>query len=127
MVIIPGNVPEYLDKCRRLEADVLVFDIQDAIAKLDAAKLQAREMTVNAIAAGGFRAGEVCVRVNSPASPWFVEDIKAVADAGADSIMLSHAYSASDVTLVGGCIYTCGPARKVAIVIEVNIHGILAD
>ena len=45
MIIIPGNVPEYLDKCRRLEADVLVFDIQDAIAKLDAAKLQAREMT----------------------------------------------------------------------------------
>jgi citrate lyase subunit beta/citryl-CoA lyase len=127
MVIIPGNVPEYLDKCRRLEADVLVFDIQDAIAKLDAAKLQAREMTVNAIAAGGFRAGEICVRVNSPASPWFVEDIKAVADAGADSIMLSHAYSASDVTLAEGCLYSFAPARKVEILIEVDTPGILAD
>jgi citrate lyase subunit beta/citryl-CoA lyase len=127
MMIIPGNVPEYLDKCRRLEADVLIIDLQDAIAKLDAAKLQAREMVVNAIKAGGFRAGEICVRVNSPASPWFVEDIKAVADAGADSIMLSHAYSASDVTLAEGCLYSFAPARKVEILIEVDTPGILAD
>ena len=49
MIIIPGNVPEYLDKCRRLEADALIIDIQDAIAKVDAAKLQAREMVVSAI------------------------------------------------------------------------------
>ena len=63
MIIIPGNVPEYLEKCRRLEADALIIDIQDAIAKVDAAKLQAREMVVNAIKAGGFRAREVYVRV----------------------------------------------------------------
>ena len=35
MIIIPGNVPEYLEKCRRLEADALIIDIQDAIAKVD--------------------------------------------------------------------------------------------
>jgi citrate lyase subunit beta/citryl-CoA lyase len=127
MIIIPGNVPEYLDKCRRLEADVLIFDIQDAISKQDAAKLQARDMVVNAITAGGFRAGEICVRVNSPASPWFIEDIKAVANAGADSIMLSHAYSASDVTLAEGCLDSFAPARKVEILIEVDTPGILAD
>src|ERR1700722_12765007 len=127
MIIIPGNVPEYLEKCRRLEADALIIDIQDAIAKVDAAKLQAREMVVNAIKAGGFRAREVCVRVNGPGSPWFVEDIKAVVEAGTHSIMLSHAYSASDVTLAEGCHYSFAPARKVEILIEVDMPGILAD
>ena len=128
MIITPGNVPEYLEKCRRLEADVLIIDIQDAIAKVDAAKLQAREMVVNVIkAARGFRAREVCVRVNSPGSPWFVEDIKAVVEAGAHSIMLSHAYSASDVTLAEGCLYSFAPTRKVEILIEVDTPGILAD
>ena len=123
MVIIPGNVPEYLEKCRRLEADVLLIDIQDAIAKVDAAKLQARQMVVSTIKAGGFRAGEICVRVNSPGSPWFVEDIKAVVQAGADSIMLSHAYSASDVTLAEGCLHSFAPERKVEILIEVDTGG----
>jgi citrate lyase subunit beta / citryl-CoA lyase len=127
MIIVPGNVPEYLDKCRRLEADVLLIDIQDAIANLDAAKLQAREMVVNAINSGGFRASEICVRVNSPGSPWFVEDIKAVVDAGADSIMLSHAYSASDVICAEGCLYSFAPTKKVEILIEVDTPGILAD
>jgi citrate lyase subunit beta / citryl-CoA lyase len=127
MIIIPGNVPEYLEKCRRLEADALIIDIQDAIAKVDAAKLQAREMVVNAIKSGGFRAREVCVRVNSPGSPWFVEDIKAVVEAGAHSIMLSHAYSASDVTLAEGCLYSFSPERKVEILIEVDTPGIMAD
>src|ERR1700740_2280688 len=115
MIIIPGNVPEYLEKCRRLDADVLLIDIQDAIARVDAAKLQAREMTVNTIRAGGFRAREICVRVNSPGSPWFVEDIKAVVAAGADSIMLSHAYSAADVALAEGCLHSFAPERKVEI------------
>jgi citrate lyase subunit beta/citryl-CoA lyase len=127
MIIIPGNVPEYLDKCRRLEADVLIIDIQDAIAKVDAAKLQAREMVVNAIKAGGFRAREICVRVNSPGSPWFIEDIKAVVEAGVDSIMLSHAYSASDVALAEGCLHSFASRRKVEILIEVDTPGIMAD
>ena len=127
MIIIPGNVPEYLEKCRRLEADALIIDIQDAVAKVDAAKLQARQMVVSTIKAGGFRAGEICVRVNSPGSPWFVEDIKAVVQAGADSIMLSHAYSASDVTLAEGCLHSFAPERKVEILIEVDTPGIMAD
>jgi len=127
MIIIPGNVPEYLDKCRRLDADVLIIDLQDAIARLDTAKLQAREMVVDAIEAGGFRAGEICVRVNSPASPWFVEDINAVTTAGADSIMLSHAYSASDVALAEDYLYSFTPTRKVEILVEVDTPGILAD
>ena len=127
MIIVPGNVQEYLDKSHRLEADVLIIDIQDAIAKVDAAKLQAREMVVNAIEVGGFRAGEICVRVNSPGSPWFVEDIKAVVSAGADSIMLSHAYSVSDVMLAEDCLKSFSAEREVEILIEVDTPGILAD
>jgi citrate lyase beta subunit len=48
-------------------------------------------------------------------------------EAEAHSIMLSHAYSASDVTLAEGCLYSFAPARKVEILIEVDTPGILAD
>ena len=41
--------------------------------------------------------------------------------------MLSHAYSASDVTLAEGCLYSFAPQRKVEIFIEVDTPGILAD
>jgi citrate lyase subunit beta / citryl-CoA lyase len=127
MVIVPGNVPAFLDKCRRLEADVLILDIQDAIARVDRAKVEARELVVAALRQGGFRAREVCVRVNSPVSPWIADDIKAIAAAGADSIMLSHAHCAADVLFAEGCLLAASPRRPIDIVIEIDTPGVLAE
>ncbi len=127
MVIIPGNVPEFLDKCRKIDADVLIFDLQDAIAKSDKAKVEARDMTMASIRKGGFKAREICVRINSPGSIWIMDDIKAVVDAGAHSIMLSHAYGVDDVLFTEGCLFAADPARKVEIIIEIDTPGVLGD
>ncbi|MDO8280929.1 MAG: aldolase/citrate lyase family protein [Burkholderiaceae bacterium] len=127
MVIVPGNVPEFLDKSRRIEADVLIFDLQDAIGKSDRAKREARDLTVAAIRQGGYKARELCVRVNSPGSIWIMDDIKAIVDAGADSIMLSHAYGVDDVLFTEGCLFAADPGREVEIIIEVDTPGVLAE
>lgn len=127
MVIVPGNVPEFLVKCRKLAADVLIFDLQDAVAKSDRAKLEARELVVNALGKGGFAARELCVRVNSPGSTWIADDIKAVVDAGADSIMLSHCYSTADVLFAEGCLFGANPYRQVETIIEIDTPAVLME
>lgn len=127
MVIIPGNVPQFLEKCRSMEADVLVFDLQDAIAKVDAAKREARQLVIRTLADRSFKAREICVRVNSPGSPWMADDIKGVVDAGVDSIMVSHGYGAGDLAYAEGCIHSAGASRPVESIVEVDTPAMLAD
>lgn len=128
MCIVPGNVPEYLDKAAALEADVVCFDVQDSIIKDDAAKIEGREMAVAAIKKGGFKCREVNVRVNSPGSPWFLDDIKAfVGDAGVSSIRLTHAYGLDDVLYAEGAILAAAGGRPVEITLSLDMPKALFE
>jgi len=126
-VLIPGNVPEFLDKSRAVEADVLLFDVQDAIARDDAAKREARDRVVAALRGGGFRARELSVRVNNPGSPWIADDIAAVVAAGAHSITVSRSFSAADVAFAEGCLRAAASERRVEIILEVDTPALLAE
>lgn len=130
-MLVPGNVPEFIEKSRTLNADVLLFDLQDAIAPLDRAKDEARNMVVTALQAGGFGAREWSVRVNSSGSPWIAADIQAVVAAGAHSITLSRCFGAADVAdaeaAVGAALLAAGVDRKVDIILEVDTPAMVAE
>ena len=61
VLYMPGSNPRALEKARELPADVLILDLEDAVAP--EAKLQAREAVVKAIQQG-FGDREVLVRIN---------------------------------------------------------------
>ena len=50
--IVPASVPEYIEKSVRLECDVVVLDLQDAVVKQDKAKLEGRRVVVDALRKG---------------------------------------------------------------------------
>jgi citrate lyase subunit beta/citryl-CoA lyase len=128
MCIVPANVQEYLDKAPGLESDVVCFDVQDSITKHDGAKREGREMAVAAIKKGGFKCREVNVRVNSPGSPWFLDDIKAfVGDAGVWSIRLTHAYGLDDVLYAEGAILAAANGRPVEITLSLDMPKALYE
>ncbi|MBI3711247.1 MAG: CoA ester lyase, partial [Proteobacteria bacterium] len=62
---VPGSNPRMLDKARTLEADVLLFDLEDAVAPDK--KAEARDNVAAALKTGGYRA-ETVVRVNHPST-----------------------------------------------------------
>ncbi|MBM3539096.1 MAG: CoA ester lyase [Alphaproteobacteria bacterium] len=82
---VPGDNARALDKARTLDADVLIFDLEDAI--LPANKERAREQLVAALKAGGYKA-ETVVRVNDPAGKTGGLDLKAVARSGCNAVLL---------------------------------------
>jgi len=128
MCIVPGNVQDYLDKAPGLESDVVCVDVQDSITKHDGAKREGREMSVAAIKKGGFKCREVCVRVNSPGSPWFLDDINAfIADAGVSSIRLTHAYGLADVLYAEGAILAASGGRPVEITLSLDMPKALFE
>ncbi len=83
---MPGSNQRALEKAKSLPADVLILDLEDAVAP--EAKREARNQVVNAVKAGGYGQREVVIRVNGLNTPWGYGDLAAVAEAGADAILI---------------------------------------
>lgn len=95
MLYVPGCNQHYLERARTLPADSVILDLGDPI--LIDCKIQSRENIVAAVKQGGYGSREVVVRVNNLDSIWGHDDIKAVANIGADAILFPNIESAGDV------------------------------
>ena len=92
---MPGSNARALDKARSLPADVLIFDLEDAVAP--ALKDTARAQVLAALREGGYGSREVVVRVNGASTPWGRDDLIALAGAGADAVLLPKVGAPGDI------------------------------
>ena len=92
---MPGSNARALEKARSLPADVLIFDLEDAVAP--ALKEEARVRVVAALREGGYGSREVVVRVNGASTPWGRDDLLALAGAGADAVLLPKVGAPGDI------------------------------
>ncbi len=60
---MPGSNARAVEKARKIPADALIFDLEDAVAP--DAKTLAREQVCAAVKAGGYGVREVVIRVNA--------------------------------------------------------------
>lgn len=86
VLYVPGSNPRAIEKTAALDADVVILDLEDAVAP--EAKAQARTNVVQTIAQGRIRQ-ECAVRINGLDTPWGMDDIAALAGAGDCAILLS--------------------------------------
>lgn len=91
---MPGSNARALEKARTLDADVLIFDLEDAVAASQ--KDLARDQVVGALKRGGYKA-ETVVRVNDPTTAIGGADIKAIARSGCDAVLLPKIEKPRDV------------------------------
>ncbi|CAH0991407.1 (3S)-malyl-CoA thioesterase [Sinobacterium norvegicum] len=98
VLYMPGSNSRALEKAKTLAADCVVFDLEDACAP--DVKATARNSVIEAVNQGGYGHREVVVRVNTIGSPWFNEDIEAVAQSQADAICLPKIESAAQIITV---------------------------
>src|SRR6266850_3226185 len=96
VLFMPGSNARALEKARTLAADVLVLDLEDAVAP--EMKLEARAQVAAAVRAGGYGHREIVVRVNALNTPWGRDDLAAAAAAGADAVLLPKVEAAESVS-----------------------------
>src|SRR4051812_13749919 len=92
MLFVPGDRPERFDKAVASGTDLVVLDIEDAVAP--EARVEARQE-----GRGWLRSGQpAAVRINAAGTPWYDDDLDLVRAMGA-AVMLPRAppSSASDV------------------------------
>ena len=95
MLYVPACAPRFLNKARTLKVDSVILDLGDSV--LVENKVSSRDQVVDALLQGGFGRREKVVRVNDLDSPWGPDDIKAVANIGADAILFPNIESKTDV------------------------------
>ena len=98
VLYMPGANTRALEKARTLDADVLILDLEDAVAP--AQKVQARQQILDALAQGGYGHRELVVRVNGFDTPWGREEIAAFANAPISALCLPKVESAAEVQAV---------------------------
>jgi citrate lyase subunit beta/citryl-CoA lyase len=92
---MPASNPRAMEKARSLPCDVVILDLEDAVAP--EAKVEARALAVEAVRAGGFGAREVVIRVNGRDTPWGAADLGAAAAAGADAVLVPKVATPEDL------------------------------
>jgi citrate lyase subunit beta/citryl-CoA lyase len=105
---MPASNARAIEKARSLPCDVVILDLEDAVAP--EAKEGARAAAVAAVRAGGFGRREVVIRVNGLATPWGADDLTAAAEAGPDAVLVPKIGSAADVATYDAAL-AAAPAK----------------
>lgn len=125
VLFTPGDRGEMLRKAQDSDADVLVFDLEDAVAPNK--KTDARDTVVSVLSEPSFDPdAELCVRVN-PTGAGAQADIAAIADVAdaVDSVMLPKTAARAEVkTLEQHC--TAKGVEPVVLALIESAAGVLA-
>lgn len=77
---IPGNNPRFIAKAPTSGADIVTFDIEDAVPPQE--KANARKMTAESLKMAAEGGSEVYVRINGWHTEWTNDDLEAVVRPG---------------------------------------------
>jgi citrate lyase subunit beta/citryl-CoA lyase len=94
-LFVPGSNARAMAKARDLAADVLIFDLEDAVAP--AAKPASRSAIGAALGEGGYGRREKVLRANALGTEWAADDLAAAARWPLDAVLLPKVESADTV------------------------------
>jgi citrate lyase subunit beta/citryl-CoA lyase len=113
VLYMPGANERALSKARTLPADALILDLEDAVAP--DAKTEARQRVCAAVGSGAYGRRELVIRVNGLDTPWHADDVRAVAEAGPDAVLVPKVNSAAEVHAIERALEDAGAPGRTAI------------
>ncbi|MDE8670711.1 CoA ester lyase [Pseudarthrobacter sp. H3Y2-7] len=112
-LFVPGDRPERYAKAAASGADVIIVDLEDAVAP--DAKAAARAAALEGLAAGT----RALVRVNAPGTPEFDDDVAALTGPGSPDALLGLVLpKVEDASLLRDVASVLGPDRALVALIE---------
>lgn len=86
LLFVPASSERFLARAQNAQADSLIFDLEDAVAP--ERKALARETLKDVLSDSGFERFERTVRINALDTPYFLDDVLAMVEAGADGLVV---------------------------------------
>src|SRR3984957_18015198 len=103
---LPGNNARALEKGKTLTADVLIFDLEDAVGP--DAKADSRAKVCDAISADSYRPREGVVRINGLGTDWHDDDLAAVAGTSAHGVLVPKVETGEQVQALAAVLDKLG-------------------
>lgn len=113
VLYLPASNARAIEKARTLAADAVILDLEDSVAP--EAKAAARAQVRGALAAGGFGAREIVVRINGLDTPWWLDDVTAVAEGKPDALLVPKVSNAALLRDVAQRLPSVGTDHRIAI------------
>jgi citrate lyase subunit beta / citryl-CoA lyase len=110
---MPGSNARAVEKARTLPADVVIFDLEDAVAP--ELKAQARHDMCAAVKVGGYGPRELVIRINGLGTVWAEDDLAAAAAASPDAILVPKVSTPDDLMTVGARLRSLGAPETVRV------------
>lgn len=119
---MPGSNARALEKAKMVDADVVIMDLEDAVAP--EAKTAARDQVSAAVASGGFGRKEVVIRINGLDTPWGLDDLIAAAASKATAVLIPKVCSEQMIAGVDRVLTDKGATQRIWAMIETPL-GVL--
>lgn len=105
LIFVPSNSEKYINKAKKLNADIVCFDLEDSVPNNQ--KDLARQLIKSALTARTtYQARNVYARINSFDSGMTSDDLKAVVQKGIDGIILPKVGNDEEVSEVDRILLT---------------------
>ncbi|RZM30804.1 MAG: CoA ester lyase [Sphingomonas sp.] len=104
---MPASNARAIAKARTLACDVVILDLEDAVAPDE--KAAARDRVVEAVREGEFGERELVVRVNGLDTPRYADDIAAIRAIGVAAVLVPKVSSVADLLTVRASLGEDGP------------------
>ncbi|MEM7751703.1 MAG: CoA ester lyase, partial [Pseudomonadota bacterium] len=95
---MPGSNERALEKAKSLDADVIIFDLEDSVAP--DAKLIARTQVAAALESGAYGRRELVARVNGLDSEWGADDVREIAAKAPSALLIPKVETAEQLHAV---------------------------
>lgn len=104
---MPASNARAIAKARTLDCDVVILDLEDAVAPDE--KAAARDRVVSAVRDDGFGPRERVIRINGLGTPWHDDDVAAIRSLGVDAVLIPKLSSPDDLRAIRAALGDGGP------------------
>jgi citrate lyase subunit beta/citryl-CoA lyase len=113
-LFVPASNVRALQKAPSLEADVVIFDLEDSVAP----EQKATARSNLALAPGGSKKAEMVIRINGPDTEWTAADVAFAARSGTDAILVPKVRHLADLERISDLVDVLGPQVELWAMIE---------
>ena len=110
LIFVPGNNPRFLEKAKKIQADIVCFDLEDSVP--DEEKTSARKLIKTALKSRSKYSSSIFVRTNSFLSGKISSDLKEIVQKGIDGIVIPKVNNVTELKKIQKILSSLEKSKK---------------